>query len=44
MMTRSATAHREDIDALRIAATYLLFVFHTAMVFNPATRKKAPFA
>jgi glucans biosynthesis protein C len=35
-MTPIATARREDIDALRIAATYLLFVFHTAMVFNPA--------
>jgi uncharacterized protein (DUF2147 family)/fucose 4-O-acetylase-like acetyltransferase len=30
------TARREDIDALRIGATYLLFVFHTAMIFNPA--------
>jgi peptidoglycan/LPS O-acetylase OafA/YrhL len=27
---------RHDIDALRIFAVYLLFVFHTAMVFNPA--------
>ena len=27
---------RPDIDWLRIAATYLLFVFHVGMVFNPA--------
>ena len=27
---------RYDIDWLRIGATYLLFVFHGAMVFNPA--------
>ena len=35
-MHADPTARREDIDALRIAATYLLFVFHAAMVFNPA--------
>ncbi len=35
-MTPTTHARREDIDALRIAATYLLFVFHTAMIFNPA--------
>jgi uncharacterized protein (DUF2147 family)/fucose 4-O-acetylase-like acetyltransferase len=35
-MTPSTSTRREDIDALRIAATYLLFVFHTAMIFNPA--------
>jgi len=27
---------RYDIDWLRVFATYLLFVFHVAMVFNPA--------
>ena len=27
---------RPDIDWLRILATYLLFVFHGAMIFNPA--------
>jgi glucan biosynthesis protein C len=27
---------RYDVDWLRIFATYLLFVFHSAMVFNPA--------
>lgn len=32
----TATRRRNDIDWLRIIATYLLFVFHTAMVFNPA--------
>ena len=35
-MTLTTSGRREDIDALRIGATYLLFVFHTAMVFNPA--------
>jgi glucan biosynthesis protein C len=30
------TARRNDIDALRILATFMLFVFHTAMIFNPA--------
>jgi uncharacterized protein (DUF2147 family) len=30
------TDRRFDIDWLRIAATYLLLLFHTAMVFNPA--------
>lgn len=29
-------ARRHDIDWLRVGATYLLFVFHVAMVFNPA--------
>ena len=28
--------HRYDVDWLRVFATYLLFVFHVAMVFNPA--------
>src|SRR5436190_7441507 len=27
---------RNDIDWLRVGATYLLFVFHVGMVFNPA--------
>ena len=27
---------RHDLDWLRVFAVYLLFVFHTAMVFNPA--------
>src|SRR6185295_18700298 len=27
---------RPDIDWLRVGATYLLFVFHVGMVFNPA--------
>lgn len=27
---------RHDLDALRIFACYLLFLFHVAMVFNPA--------
>lgn len=27
---------RFDVDWLRVVAVYLLFVFHTAMVFNPA--------
>jgi uncharacterized protein (DUF2147 family) len=31
-----ALSRRDDIDWLRIGATYLLFVFHGAMVFNPA--------
>ena len=29
-------ARRRDIDWLRVLAVYLLFVFHVAMVFNPA--------
>ncbi len=29
-------ARRRDIDWLRVLAVYLLFVFHIAMVFNPA--------
>jgi peptidoglycan/LPS O-acetylase OafA/YrhL len=29
-------ARRADIDWLRVGATYLLFVFHVGMVFNPA--------
>jgi uncharacterized protein (DUF2147 family) len=31
-----STDRRFDIDWLRIFATYLLLLFHTAMVFNPA--------
>jgi hypothetical protein len=27
-MTVGTTDRREDVDALRVAATYLLFVFH----------------
>lgn len=27
---------RHDVDWLRVFAVYLLFIFHTAMVFNPA--------
>jgi uncharacterized protein (DUF2147 family) len=30
------STRRDDIDWLRVGATYLLFVFHGAMVFNPA--------
>jgi len=33
---RSSTSRRHDIDWLRVGAVYLLFVFHAAMVFNPA--------
>jgi uncharacterized protein (DUF2147 family)/fucose 4-O-acetylase-like acetyltransferase len=29
-------AHRADLDWLRVIATYLLFVFHVAKVFDPA--------
>ena len=32
----SSAARRPDIDWLRIVATWLLFVFHTAKVFDPA--------
>ena len=32
----AATSRRPDIDWLRIFATYLLLLFHVAMVFNPA--------
>lgn len=35
-MEREASARRYDIDWLRVAATYLLLLFHGAMVFNPA--------
>jgi uncharacterized protein (DUF2147 family) len=30
------TLRRNDVDWLRVFAVYLLFLFHTAMVFNPA--------
>ena len=30
------TLRRNDVDWLRVFAVYLLFVFHIAMVFNPA--------
>lgn len=33
---KPSTERRFDIDWLRIFATYLLLLFHTAMVFNPA--------
>jgi peptidoglycan/LPS O-acetylase OafA/YrhL len=35
-MTPIATDRRHDLDALRIFACYLLFLFHVGMVFNPA--------
>ncbi|MBI4514253.1 MAG: DUF2147 domain-containing protein [Deltaproteobacteria bacterium] len=35
-MGTSSAIRRDDIDWLRIAATYLLLLFHTGMVFNPA--------
>jgi glucan biosynthesis protein C len=35
-MNDSDSSRRTDIDALRVFATFLLFPFHVAMVFNPA--------
>ncbi|MGH7893288.1 MAG: acyltransferase family protein, partial [Candidatus Binatia bacterium] len=35
-MTHDLTARRHDVDWLRVAATYLLFVFHAGKVFDPA--------
>jgi uncharacterized protein (DUF2147 family) len=35
-MSNEPMARRDDVDWLRVVATYLLFPFHTAMVFNPA--------
>ncbi len=35
-MTEPDTLRRNDIDALRVLATFLLFPFHVAMIFNPA--------
>jgi uncharacterized protein (DUF2147 family)/fucose 4-O-acetylase-like acetyltransferase len=32
----ATTSRRVDVDWLRVFATYLLFPFHAAMVFNPA--------
>jgi glucans biosynthesis protein C len=32
----TAAPRRHDLDWLRVLAVYLLFVFHVAMVFNPA--------
>ncbi|MEB2346119.1 MAG: acyltransferase [Deltaproteobacteria bacterium] len=34
--TTAPPPRRRDIDWLRVIAVYLLFVFHVAMVFNPA--------
>ncbi len=35
-MNASTSPRRYDLDALRIFACYLLFLFHVGMVFNPA--------
>ena len=35
-MDERTRERRYDIDWLRVFATYMLFVFHVAMVFNPA--------
>jgi glucan biosynthesis protein C len=35
-MNASTSPRRHDLDALRIFACYLLFLFHVGMVFNPA--------
>src|SRR5581483_3015906 len=35
-MNATASARRHDIDWLRVGATYLLFAFHVAKVFDPA--------
>jgi len=35
-MTETDSIRRNDIDWLRIFATYLLFFFHAAMIFSPA--------
>ncbi len=35
-MQKNISARRYDIDWLRVFATYLLFLFHVVMVFNPA--------
>jgi glucans biosynthesis protein C len=32
--TRSASVHRPDVDWLRVLATYLLFAFHSAKVYD----------
>jgi uncharacterized protein (DUF2147 family)/peptidoglycan/LPS O-acetylase OafA/YrhL len=36
MRSDESIAHRADVDWLRVGATYLLFVFHVAKVFDPA--------
>jgi peptidoglycan/LPS O-acetylase OafA/YrhL len=35
-MSPAASPRRHDLDALRVFACYLLFLFHVGMVFNPA--------
>ena len=35
-MSPSTPPRRPDLDALRVFACYLLFLFHVGMVFNPA--------
>jgi uncharacterized protein (DUF2147 family) len=35
-MATQVLARRHDVDWLRVGATYLLFLFHGAMAFNPA--------
>ena len=35
-MKSDGSARRNHIDWLRVGATFLLFIFHVAMVFNPA--------
>jgi peptidoglycan/LPS O-acetylase OafA/YrhL len=35
-MSPTAPTRRHDLDVLRVFACYLLLLFHTAMVFNPA--------
>jgi glucan biosynthesis protein C len=35
-MSPAASPRRPDLDALRVFACYLLFLFHVGMVFNPA--------
>jgi uncharacterized protein (DUF2147 family)/surface polysaccharide O-acyltransferase-like enzyme len=35
-MGQSGNDRRHDVDWLRVGATYLLLLFHVAMVFNPA--------
>ncbi|MBW2280715.1 MAG: DUF2147 domain-containing protein [Deltaproteobacteria bacterium] len=35
-MSIDSTDRRHDLDALRVFACYLLFLFHVGMVFNPA--------
>ncbi|MBW2234861.1 MAG: acyltransferase family protein, partial [Deltaproteobacteria bacterium] len=35
-MRPAAPPRRHDLDALRVFACYLLFLFHVGMVFNPA--------